>query len=277
MDGLLRINGAPAGWSTSIRMTGAPSQFGFDIESLDSLGDVLSGVPGVRVAGMHFFPLSNAADEDSLVSEFGRTIETAARIHHEFGVRSRSSTPAEGSPRRTPPSASGPSTAASASGWRRLWTPIFRGGRGHPGDRLRVRALPGADCGVLVTSVTNVKVSRSQRYVIVDAGINALGGMTGLGRLLPSSVAVEHVTGDARGRETGNLAGPLCTPATSRPERRPARGGAGRPAHDPQRRRVRAEREPLMFLGRPAPVEVLIQDGDIVSASRVRAHRDHLG
>ena len=279
VDGLLRINGAPAGRSTSIRMTGAPSQFGFDIESLDSLGDVLSGVPGVRVAGMHFFPLSNAADEDSLVSEFDRTIETAARIHHEFGV-----------PLTFFDAGGGFAAPYAAIGERPVYgslrerlekaldTHLPRWREGTPAIAFESGRYLVADCGVLVTSVTNVKVSRSQRYVIVDAGINALGGMTGLGRLLPSSVAVEHVTGDARGRETGNLAGPLCTPGDllARNADLPA-AEPGDLLTIPNVGAYGLSASLLMFLGRPAPVEVLIQDGDIVSASRVRAHRDHLG
>ena len=88
-DCLLRVNSASASATTSIRMTGTPSQFGFDSETLADAAPALTRVPGARVAGAHFFPLSNAKDEDSLIAEFRHTIGLAAEIERRLGLRFR--------------------------------------------------------------------------------------------------------------------------------------------------------------------------------------------
>ncbi|MGW6513407.1 type III PLP-dependent enzyme, partial [Streptomyces niveus] len=83
---LLRVNSAAASAPTSIRMTGVPSQFGFDSETLPPLRREVTEVPGTVVEGLHFFPLSNAGDEDSLITEFRNTIETAAHLQRELAL-----------------------------------------------------------------------------------------------------------------------------------------------------------------------------------------------
>ncbi|MFD7617931.1 hypothetical protein [Streptomyces sp. NPDC059802] len=37
----------------------------------------------------------------------------------------------------------------------------------------------------MVTTITEVNKSRGRAFAILDAGINALGGLSGLGRVLP--------------------------------------------------------------------------------------------
>jgi diaminopimelate decarboxylase len=36
-----------------------------------------------------------------------------------------------------------------------------------------------ADCGALLTTVLDIKESRGTTYIVLDAGVNALGGMWG--------------------------------------------------------------------------------------------------
>ncbi|MFE0201050.1 type III PLP-dependent enzyme, partial [[Kitasatospora] papulosa] len=133
------------------------------------------------------------------------------------------------------------------------------------------RYLSG-DSGTLVARVTNVKVSRGKKFVILDAGINAFGGMSGLGRLLPVAV---HV--DAEGeRERASLVGPLCTPGDV----------LGRQIEVPPLSPGDLVRIPnagaygptsslLMFLGRPAPTEVAVEGGRVVSVSRIEHRRTY--
>ncbi|MFE0201112.1 type III PLP-dependent enzyme, partial [[Kitasatospora] papulosa] len=85
-DCLLRINSAKAGATTSIRMTGAPTQFGIDSETIPKLARQLREVPGTCVAGLHLFSQSNAPDEDAVIGELMHTVEVAAAVQDELGV-----------------------------------------------------------------------------------------------------------------------------------------------------------------------------------------------
>jgi diaminopimelate decarboxylase len=282
VDCLLRMNGVPAGGSTSIRMTGAPSQFGFDVETLGSPAGALPDGPGARTAGMHFFPLSNAADEDTLADEFDRTAETAARVHREHGLRLEFLDLGGGF--AAPYGVSGvrprygnlrarleKSLDAHLPEWR----------DGVPRIAFESGRYLVADCGTLLTSVVNVKVSRGRRYAIVDAGINALGGMSGLGRLLPASVSAERVAPAVDGSEPMEevrLAGPLCTPGdllAQKAELPPLKDGDLLAIPNVGAYGLTASL--LAFLGRPAPVEVVVRDGRVMSASRLEIRREATG
>ncbi len=209
VDCLLRINSATASATTSIRMTGAPTQFGIDSETVAGLAPQLRSVPGTRLAGLHLFSQSNARDEDALIGELTHTIAVAAAIQEDLGVELRLldigggfSVPyAQQGGRDAYPKLRDELAAA-------LDVHFPRWREGTP--RLAVesgRYLAG-DSGTLVTRVTNVKVSRGKKFVIADAGINTFGGMSGLGRLMPVTV---HVPTDAE-TEKASLVGPLCTP-----------------------------------------------------------------
>ncbi|MFC4535727.1 type III PLP-dependent enzyme [Sphaerisporangium dianthi] len=272
-DCLLRINSASASATTSIRMTGTPSQFGFDSETLADVLPEVRAVEGVRVAGMHFFPLSNAKDESSLIGEFQHTIELAAALARDLDLPLRVldigggftvpyAVPGE---RGRYPKLRGELEAAldvHLPHWRtgRPWLACESG-----------RYLVGAS-GTLVAGVTNVKVSRGRKFVILDAGINTLGGMSGLGRLLP--VAVRPSDGSAV--ESASLVGPLCTPGDilgreiELPELAP-----GDLVTIPNAGAYGVTASLLMFLGRPAPVEVIVRGDQIVSASRIEPRRSY--
>ncbi|WP_030422184.1 decarboxylase [Streptomyces sp. NRRL F-5065] len=272
-DCLLRVNSATASATSSIRMTGTPSQFGFDSETLADILPELRTVDGVRVAGMHFFPLSNAKDEDSLVGEFRHTIELAARLQRELDL-----------PLRFLDIGGGFAVPYAVPGSRGS----YPGLRGELADVLDThfprwrtdgpevacesgRYLVGAS-GTLVASVSNVKVSRGRRFVILDAGINTFGGMSGLGRLLP--VAVGPETGECV--ESATLVGPLCTPGDilGREIDVPALA-PGDLVTIPNAGAYGPTASLLMFLGRPAPVEVVVRGDTVLSVSRIEHSRSY--
>jgi diaminopimelate decarboxylase len=78
------------------------------------------------------------------------------------------------------------------------------------------RYLAGG-CGVLVCQVIDVKVSKGRTFVLLDAGINQLGGMSGLRRvprIIPDLLPLTGPADPANGGwvEDCVVAGPLCTP-----------------------------------------------------------------
>ncbi|MER6570188.1 type III PLP-dependent enzyme [Streptomyces sp. NPDC001093] len=266
-DCLLRINSAKAGATTSIRMTGVPTQFGIDSETIPDIAQRLREVPGTSIAGLHLFSQSNARDEAALIGELTHTIAVAAAIEEDLGVPLRLldigggfSVPYAQAGER----ARYPKLKAELEASLDVHFPRWREGT----PRLAVesgRYLAG-DSGTLVARVSNVKVSRGKKFVILDAGINTFGGMSGLGRLLPVSV---HVPADGE-TEQASLVGPLCTPGDvlGRQIEVPVLS-PGDLVRIPNAGAYGPTSSLLMFLGRPAPTEVAVGGGEIVSVSRI--------
>ncbi|MEU3170223.1 type III PLP-dependent enzyme [Streptosporangium sp. NPDC006930] len=274
-DCLLRVNSATSSAATSIRMTGTPSQFGIDSETLPELMPELRAVPGTRLFGAHLFSLSNAKDEESLVGEFRHTISVAARLRREVGLPVHLLDIGGGfaapylSPGERP---AYPNLRAELEGILDEEFPDWR--RGVP----RIACESGrhlvGDCGELLCTVVNIKESRGRKFVILDAGINTLGGMSGLGRLLPVSVRLEET--DPAEREVATLAGPLCTPGDVLGKNVPLPVlKVGDVVSIPNAGAYGMTASLLMFLGRPAPTEVVVRGGEVVSASRVEFTRKY--
>jgi diaminopimelate decarboxylase len=267
---LLRINTTASSGGTGIRMMGRASQFGIDAETLPALMPALKSVPGTRMVGAHFFTMSNAQDEGSLLGEYEFVLRTAVRLRQEVGL------PLEvldiGGGFSSPYAVPGPRTAypnlrAGLEVLLDLHLPEWRDG----GIELACesgRYLSGSS-GSLLASVVNVKEGRGSRFVILDAGINAVGGLSGIGRLLPAAVGIEEAGG-----EVGSLVGPLCTPgdslakATELPELAP-----GDIVTVPNVGAYGVTASLISFLGRPAPTEVVVRGDEIVSVSRLDYQR----
>ncbi|WP_282702206.1 phosphopantetheine-binding protein [Streptomyces sp. CC219B] len=286
-DCVLRINAAGAPGQAGLRMTGGPSQFGFDLDDLAEHGARLL-VKGVRVIGMHFFPLTNSRDEDGLIAELAQSVRTAARLREELGIPLHLLDLGGGfaAPYATPgerPVYGRLRTALTAvldehlPGWRDGEPVIaFESGRYLVGDS-----------GRLVATVTDVKNSGGGTYAVLDSGINHLGGLSGLGRLLPLSAQPLADTGrradepadladEPAGRDTATvtLAGPLCTPADILARAADLPGlRAGDLLAFPNVGAYGLSASLLGFLGHPAPAEIVVDGGETVSASRLALRR----
>jgi diaminopimelate decarboxylase len=271
-DCLLRVNSATASATTSIRMTGTPSQFGFDSETLGDVLPELRDTPGVRVTGLHFFPLSNAKDEASLIGEFQHTIELAAGLAQELDLSLRLLDIGGGfaAPYGVPGHrAAYPKLRAELETALDTHLPAWRSGRPRIACESG-RFLVGGS-GTLVARVSNIKTSRGRTFVILDAGINIFGGMSGLGRLLPVAVQL-----DSTGTQKAALVGPLCTPGDVLGREIPLPPLApGDLVTIPNTGAYGLTASLLMFLGRPAPTEVVVRGEHVVSASRIEHHRSY--
>ncbi|MFE1447379.1 type III PLP-dependent enzyme domain-containing protein [Streptomyces olivaceoviridis] len=274
-DCLIRVNNATGAAATSIRMTGVPSQFGFDSETLPGLAAALREVPGTSIAGLHFFPLSNAKDEASLVAEFRHTVATAAALQDALGVTFRFLDIGGGFAAPYAVQGERPVYGGLRDALAETLDEHFAGWRdGAPRIACESGRYLVADSGTLLTSVVNVKDSRDTRYLVIDAGINTFGGMSGLGRILPVSVEPHESVG-ADGTPA-SLAGPLCTPGdllgrnVPLPELAP-----GDLLTVPNAGAYGPTASLLMFLGRPAPAEIVVRGDTLVSVSRIRHTRTY--
>ncbi|MFE7200176.1 phosphopantetheine-binding protein [Pseudonocardia alni] len=277
---LLRVNGGEAAGHAGMRMTGESSQFGSDIEVLLARRDELHGPDseGAEIVGFHFYPVTNAGSGEVLLAEFTASIRTAARLRDELGVTV--SVLDLGGGFACPFAVTGDRPAypdlragceaeldRSFPGWRAGDVEIaFESGRHLVGD-----------AGTLLCTVTDVKLSRGARFVVVDTGIHHLGGLSGIGRLLPLSAEPVVSAAEEPGPVTdrARLVGPLCTPAdtlgrgtTELPAVRP-----GQVLAIPNVGAYGATASLVGFLSRPAAVEICRRGAEVVSASRLELVR----
>ncbi|MBB1242656.1 type III PLP-dependent enzyme [Streptomyces durbertensis] len=298
VDCVLRVNGAEAPGSAGMRMTGDASQFGTDAAVLAGYGEELrdADLKGARLVGFHFFPLTNAADEASLVAEMTGSIRTAATLAEQLALDI------------TVLDLGGGFGAPFAQTGDRPRYPGLRKALTEELDRhfpawsdggVEVlfesgRHLVG-DSGTLLCTVSDVKDSRDTRFAVLDTGINHLGGLSGIGRLLPLSAvplavpaesADEAPVGSAAVTATPpartRLVGPLCTPADTL-----GRGAVdlpdltvGQHLAIPNVGAYGATASLLGFLSRPAAAEVVVdgpagpQGPRVVSATRLTLVRE---
>ncbi|WP_405404616.1 phosphopantetheine-binding protein [Streptomyces sp. NBC_01104] len=276
LDCVLRINAAGAPGEAGLRMTGSASQFGFDLDVLTDAPHRLK-TEGVRIVGLHFFPLTNARDEKGLCAEIIQSARTAAELRDLLGIELRLVDLGGGfaAPYAVPgdrPRYPGLRAAVSEAldeflpGWREGAPQVaFESGRHLVGDS-----------GTLLTTVTDVKDSRGSRFAVLDSGINHLGGLAGLGRLLPMKARPLH-TGQDAATERVTLAGPLCTPADllgRGVELAGVRSGAV--LAFPNVGAYGLSASLLGFLGHRAPAEVLVDGDEVVSATRLALHRQQI-
>jgi diaminopimelate decarboxylase len=136
-----------------------------------------------------------------------------------------------------------------------------------------------AAAGTLVARVLDVKLgSDGRRFVVLDAGINALGGLAGLGRLLTGSVSVIPLLAAPQGDEgLADVVGPLCTPldVLARnvlvPHLAP-----GSLIAIPNVGAYGLTASLVAFLSRPFPVEVVYRAAGTIAAYRLSLSRDRI-
>ncbi|OIJ96837.1 decarboxylase [Streptomyces monashensis] len=272
VDCLLRVNAAGAPGDAGLRMTGSASQFGFDVDALLSAPERLR-VPGARIAGLHFFPLTNARDEAGLIAEIVQSVRTAAALRDELGLSLRLVDLGGGfaAPYAVPGERPRyPALRKAVTGVLDAELPGWRQGAPHIAFESG-RHLVG-DSGTLLTTVVDVKDSKGTRFAVLDAGVNHLGGLSGLGRLLPMKARpLGPADGEVR-RVT--LAGPLCTPADLLGRSVELAGlRPGTVLAFPNVGAYGLTASLLGFLGHRAPAEVLVDGGRVVSATRLALHR----
>ncbi|MFF5302451.1 type III PLP-dependent enzyme [Streptomyces sp. NPDC013161] len=279
---LLRLNASESHGASGLRMTGTASQFGTDSAALIAAPELFAPRPGAHVIGMHFFALSNARDAESLLDSLVFSIAEAARVHRACGlpltyVDLGGGFAAPYATQGERPDYSGLREPLEAvldeclPGWRRGDTTVaFESGRHLVGGS-----------GQLVCTVSDIKRSRDRTYVVLDTGINHLGGLAGLGRLLPMRAsAVSTRPGKEQAdtkRERVAMVGPLCTPADvlARETDLPQVGEEGLLAF-PNVGAYGLTASLIGFLSRPVAAEVVLNAGRTVDASRIELRRTTL-
>ncbi|WP_433697146.1 alanine racemase [Nocardiopsis sp. CA-288880] len=272
---LIRVNGTEAGGGVGLRMSGGPSQFGVDLADVGRLARSVQEHPNTEMDGLHFFPLTNAKDEESLLDEFSRTLRAAAALRAEGvpidrldiggGFAAPFAVPGELPEYGTTADRLATALDEHMVGWR----------EGAPRISVESGRYVAAGCGTLVLGILDVKRSHGRAYAVLDGGVNCLGGMSATGRLLPlSAVPLEAADSSTGGTEAVHMVGPLCTPVDvlgrGVPLVEPRVGGLVRV---PNVGAYGLTASLLAFLGHPAPAEVVVDGGRLVSATRLELER----
>ena len=279
-DIALRINPSEDAQGGAMRMGGKPAPFGIDEEGLDFAVTKALGESNVNLCGIHLFTGTQILDSAILLTQYRKGLEIARRVAQRIG--------------------------------RPLRTLDFGGGLGVPyfsheaeldlgglreglnalmseislesvfaGTRLMVE--PGrylvAEAGVYITRITDIKVSRGRKYLILDGGMNHhLAASGNLGQTIKRNYPLALLTKlqDVPCEEV-EVVGPLCTPldVLGRSVKLP-KAEAGDLLGIFQSGAYGRSASPLGFLSHAAPPEVWV-DGTTVSVIRRRGQlRDYL-
>lgn len=208
---LLRVNDEHPAAGQGLAMTGVASPFGADAGWVLAEPARFTGTARAPVVGLHLYMGTNLTAVGDLLGQFERSLRTAARVSAALA--------AHGADVRLVDLGGG------------FGAPFARAGGRVPLDGLRAgldellhRELPGGatvafesgrylvgTAGTLLTRVLDVKRSHGTDVVVLESGVNHLGGMSGLRRLPPLTPAL--VTGtDRPNRLSALVTGPLCTP-----------------------------------------------------------------
>jgi diaminopimelate decarboxylase len=272
---LLRVNDTAPVPGQGLTMTGVASQFGADADWILAAPELFASRERARVAGLHLYMGTNVDDEDTLVAQLGQSARTARRLVDACGFELEVLDLGGGF--AAPFARAGdlpdyPTLAGRVAELLDETVPGWR--RGGPRVAFESGRYLTATCGTLLTRVLDVKMSRDQHVLVLESGINHLGGMSGM-RRLPSVVpTLTAVPDEPETVAPVIIAGPLCTPLDTW-----ARGVAAprvRPGDllaVPNVGAYGLSASLLAFLGHPAPVEVVVEDDRIVHTSRLTLHR----
>lgn len=261
----IRVNPAGEAEGGAMRMGGRPAAFGIDEENLEEAIDAITAERALDFGGIHLFAGTQILDANVLVNQYKHGLEIARRAAHKIGR-----------PLRTVDFGGGLGVPYFAheneldltqvrNGLAEVFAkvetdPIFEGTHFlvEPGRFLT------AECGVYITRVNDIKISRGKKFVVLDGGMHHhLAASGNLGQTIKRNYPIAILNRlDQPFAETAEVVGPLCTPLDTlgRNVELPATevgdllgifqsGAYGRSA------------SPLGFLSHPAPAEVWVDGG----------------
>ncbi|MFC8008534.1 type III PLP-dependent enzyme [Streptomyces olivaceus] len=270
---LLRVNDDQPVPGHGLVMTGVTSQFGADLGWIEAQPDLFASREHARVTGLHLYMGTNIGGTQALLGQFAQALNTAVRLRKvlrtEFDVLNL------GGGFGAPFARDGdlPRFTGLAEGLAALLDDSFPGWReGGPRIVFESGRYLTATCGQLLVRVLDVKESHGRRVVVLESGINHLGGMSGL-RRLPVITPALHAA-DAGPVSPALVTGPLCTPLDVW-----ARGAEIPPVAPgdvltvPNVGAYGLTASLVAFLGHDLPTEVVLDDGQFRSESRLALHR----
>lgn len=211
----IRINPAGEAEGGAMRMGGRPAPFGMDEEILDQVLDAVLAEPELDLCGIHLFTGTQILDAAVLQKQYRHGLELARRVVKRLGR-----------PLRTLDFGGGLGIPYFAheqelnlESLQELLATLFGEVEGDPafeGTQFLVepgRFLAG-EAGVYLTRITDIKISRGKKFLIVDGGMNHhLAASGNLGQTIKRNYPIALVNKlTAPAEDTVDIVGPLCTP-----------------------------------------------------------------
>jgi len=261
----VRVNPRAEAQGGAMRMGGKPAPFGVDEENLDDVVGKILHDTTLEFRGIHLFTGTQILDHEALIRQYRKGIEIGLSVARKIK--------------------------------RPLYTVDFGGGLGIPyfaGDlELNMQLLAGeldvlmrevrkeplffgtgfvlepgrylvGEAGVYVTRVTDIKISRGKKFLVVDGGMNHhLAASGNLGQVIKKNFPVGILNKlNREPREEVDVVGPLCTPldVLARNVELPA-AEVGDLFVVFQSGAYARTASPLGFLSHPTPAEVLVENG----------------
>jgi len=276
----VRVNPSEAAQGGAMQMGGKSAPFGVDEEQLGALVDRILEDRALEFQGLHLFVGTQILDASILMRQYRKGVEIASSVARRAAVPIRTLDFGGG---LGIPYFDGEDELDMAGLRRELETLVaeVRGDGVLEGTRFIVepgRYLVG-EAGIYVTRVTDVKVSRGKKYLVMDGGMNHhLAASGNLGRVIRRNFPVGLINRIAdETLEPVDVVGPLCTPldvlardvALPSPRVGDLLGVFQSGAY------ARAA-SPLGFLSHPTPPEVLVGGGKVTLIRRRGTHQDWL-
>ena len=261
----IRVNPDGEALGGAMRMGGKPAPFGIDEECLDSIVQKVLSYPTLHLQGIHLFTGTQILDYQILLAQFRKGLEVAKRVGQYLNQ-----------PLHTVDFGGGLGIPYFTTD-KELDTENLREGLIHlmgqfeqeevfVGTRFMVepgRFLVG-ESGIYVTKITDIKVSRGKKFIIVDGGMHHhLAASGNLGQVIKRNFPIGLLNKiHSDDFEVVDVVGPLCTPLDV----------LGREVSLPiaevgdlvgifQSGAYARTSSPLGFLSHPTPAEVLVEAG----------------
>lgn len=270
---IVRINDDQPVPGHGLTMTGVPSQFGADLEWVLRSPELFGSRENVSVVGFHLYMGTNINDEGALLNQFWQAARTARTLADETGLGVEVLDLGGGFGAPFARAGELPVFPGLAEGLAAVLDETFPGWRsGWPSVAFESGRYLTATCGTLRTRVLDVKRSQGRPVVVLESGVNHLGGMSGLRRLPP---IVPDVLAPGVPVPDTIVAGPLCTPVDTW-----ARAAAVAPLEPgdvvsvPNVGAYGLYASLVAFLGHPLAREVVVDGGEVVDESRLELRRE---
>jgi diaminopimelate decarboxylase len=261
----VRVNPSPEAQGGAMRMGGKAAPFGIDEEIVDDVITQIITESSLDFRGIHLFTGTQILDHAVLIRQYrkGLEIALAAARRCEFPLHTVDFGGGLGIPYFSGEKELDMGSLANELDILMRDTrrePLFSGTKFivEPG-----RYLVG-EAGVYVARVTDMKISRGKKFLILDGGMNHhLAASGNLGQVIRKNfpVAILNKMADTS-RESVNVVGPLCTPLDllARDIDLPT-AEVGDLVGILQSGAYARAASPLGFLSHPSPPEVLVKDG----------------
>ena len=274
---VLRINPESSIAGAGLTMSGIASQFGIDAQAIRSNRHIYQDSPYATFIGSHIYIGSNTRNIEKLLQTLILAIKQSALNAQDQGSEPLFLDLGGGFCHEFARPAELPDYTSIKAPLEATLDDFFPQWRaGKPRVIFEAGRYLTAACGSLICSVEDIKQSKGQVFVVLDTGINHLGGMAGLKRL-PSigpvfTLSKEHETSERW--ENVSIVGPLCTPldCLARLVDIP-KVEVGDVLTIPNVGAYGLTASLLAFLSRDAPVEVVLDGDTICHVSQLHVER----